>query len=49
MAIVRGSVLQKEEAACAKVLSWERKEKLQELRSGQGGCRVISQGKTGAR
>lgn len=39
MAIMRGSVLQEEGAARAKVLNWERKEvdKLQELRGGQHG------------
>lgn len=45
IAIEGGNVLQKEKTACAKVLSWERKEidKLQELGGGLCGWRVISE------
>lgn len=42
-ATVRGTVLQKEKAACTKDLRWERKDKLQELGGGQCGWRVISE------
>ena len=49
LAIIRGSALQKEGAACAKVLSWARKEvdKLQELRGGQCDLKVIGKGDIG--
>lgn len=49
LAIIRQSALQKEGAACAKVLRWARKEvdKLQELRGGQCDLRAIGKGNTG--